>query len=216
MQSIFKMAREALQIQDACNLSGLAASFPCTMDGLWDYARLIGKANTSFVNKHPVAVLWTSHMAYISSGTIAGESYGKAYAVCSELAKRDVEPRFKVGYDLEGEYEFEGKVYRVRYGAHRRNTREDYFPTVVKLVGTVTLKMDSQCFPDPDIVTHFADLMGTPLVGARHNEDFTEVEYDGPAPEIFEEEHTVWHTPYIERMRANEGFPLSPRSEARA
>ncbi len=49
--------QEALDIQDASNLSGLVHSFPQILDDIWTEAREKG-LGTEFVNTHPLVILW--------------------------------------------------------------------------------------------------------------------------------------------------------------
>jgi len=111
-------------------------------------------------------------------------------------------PRFLVSFDCESEYEYKGEKYRIRVGAHRSITRSDYFPMVVKCVGTVMYR-DSRKFhefPTKEAIEALSEVsMGVNLIGAKWTEDFSDVLYDGPKPEIVEDEHTVWSKPYRER-----------------
>jgi hypothetical protein len=97
--------------------------------------------------------------------------------------------RFVVSYDLEVEYEIDGRNYRVRHGMHNSNTSEDYRPAVRATVGTV-MHRDSRRmheFPPREVVALFPG-----MVGARWREDWA-VEYDGPAPRIFERWDGTWY-----------------------
>lgn len=92
----------------------------------------------------------------------------------------DMTPRFKVSYDGESEYDVGPYTVRVRRFAHARNTRDDYFPTVRKQVGTIMNRDygNYHKFPPPEVCAFWPD-----AVPARWTEDF-QVEYLGPAPRI--------------------------------
>jgi hypothetical protein len=85
MMNIYK---EAIEVQDACNLSGVIHSFSKVMDEIWKEAKDNGEG-TYYVNHHPVAIMFSSK---ISSLTGQNEVYGepehhsvnKAYVICEE------------------------------------------------------------------------------------------------------------------------------------
>jgi len=110
-------------------------------------------------------------------------------------------PRFLVSFDCESEYEFKGRKYRVRVGAHRSITRADYFPKVEACIGTVMHNYDNfHEFPSKEAIEALSEVsMGVNLVGAKWTEDFSEVLYDGAKPETIEDRGTVWSKPYRER-----------------
>lgn len=58
------LAAEALQIQDACNLSGLAIRFAVVVVELRECLRSeTGGVNTDDVNQHPIVTMWLAKMA---------------------------------------------------------------------------------------------------------------------------------------------------------
>lgn len=77
-------AREAILVQDACNLSGVARTFDEILSSvLWPEARRLGMG-TEWVNTHPVAVLFAAKLAHLAGlGDIAPF---EAYQACRELA----------------------------------------------------------------------------------------------------------------------------------
>ena len=91
---------------------------------------------------------------------------------------------FRVGYDLECEYECsDGHRYRRRLGAHVGNTRPDYIETgVLPLIGTVSCRDQPHRFPPEEVREALSREVGLDLVGARWSEDFEQVEYDGAPP----------------------------------
>lgn len=74
------LAREALDVQDACNLSGVVHGFSRAMESL---CRLV--PDTRERNRHPVCVLWADKIAHLT-GTqcvrdqkAVNEAYSWAY-----------------------------------------------------------------------------------------------------------------------------------------
>lgn len=82
MDTISKLAQGALTAQNACNLSGVVASFNWTLTELWAHAHAKGEG-TDWVNTHPICVLYSAQIAHLSSGSITDSvSYSKAYDAC--------------------------------------------------------------------------------------------------------------------------------------
>jgi hypothetical protein len=54
-------ARTALEVQDACNLSGVAHAFSRAVNAIWDEAHRTGKG-TDWVNSHPICTLFISKL----------------------------------------------------------------------------------------------------------------------------------------------------------
>jgi|SRR5690348_1439812 len=84
-------AQAALDVQDACNLSGVARSFAEVMQALsshaWEH-----KLGTAWKNEHPVARLFISKMADLcglGEGALAHDRYHDAYTECQQLAKAE-------------------------------------------------------------------------------------------------------------------------------
>lgn len=63
-----ELIEEALQVQDACNLSGVVHSFSRAMTDLWEIAREKGEG-THFVNTHRVSVLYADKCRHLSEAT---------------------------------------------------------------------------------------------------------------------------------------------------
>ena len=128
----------------------------------------------------------------------------KEFSDCLICHDRREEPKFKVSYDMESEYTYKGKTYRVRVGAHKSNTRSDYFQTIVKCVGTVMHRDTSGFheFPDAEVVALFSErLFGVPIVGAKWSEDFSDVLYQGERAPSHEDAHgSVYMTAYTQKL----------------
>jgi len=81
-----KHFQQALDVQFACNLSGIVQSFSKTLDHIWEEARACGHG-TDWVNKHPICRLYAEQIAYLSGGgsTMDGNSYREAYNTVEEI-----------------------------------------------------------------------------------------------------------------------------------
>jgi hypothetical protein len=87
MKTIKELAIEALQIQDASNLSGCVHSFSRAMTDLWKIANAEGWASTEKINTHPIAIMYSSK---ISSLTNSEEVlvFSHAYDAVTNLANQ--------------------------------------------------------------------------------------------------------------------------------
>jgi len=72
----------ALDVQSACNLSGVVHSFSAVIKRVWDEANALGKG-TDWVNSHPICRLYAEQIAYLASKT----DYFDASKECREKAK---------------------------------------------------------------------------------------------------------------------------------
>jgi hypothetical protein len=77
-RSLKELALEALAVQDACNLSGVAHSFSRAMRELRDM-------DAEPWNGHPIMILWASKIASLTHCEDQ-VTFAKAYAACRELA----------------------------------------------------------------------------------------------------------------------------------
>ena len=60
-----QLLREAIQVQDACNLSGVVHSFSRAISDLWEIARA-KEHGTEWVNTHPVSILYSDKIRHLS------------------------------------------------------------------------------------------------------------------------------------------------------
>ncbi len=60
------LAREALQVQDACNLSAVVYSFSRAIFRLRTLLNAEGKGGTDNINRHPICQAWSSKIADLS------------------------------------------------------------------------------------------------------------------------------------------------------
>jgi len=75
------LARDAILVQDACNLSGVVSSFARAMEALWKLEPDLG---TDARNTHPICVLWSSKIASLT-GSDSMVNFSKAYDACKVL-----------------------------------------------------------------------------------------------------------------------------------
>ncbi len=84
--SIKKLADTALQVQDACNLSGVIHSWSKTISELRQLCPSLG---TTEINQHPINVLFADKVASLTgSGNIG--TFTEAYNECVRLAAEPV------------------------------------------------------------------------------------------------------------------------------
>jgi hypothetical protein len=85
MRTMQQLAQLALDVQDACNLSGVVRSFAQVTEDLWVEARRQGFA-TDWVNQHPVSKLFADKIADLARVRDFVE-YSRAHDACSRIAK---------------------------------------------------------------------------------------------------------------------------------
>lgn len=82
MRTLAQLAQEALNVQDACNLCGVAQGFARAMVDLGAYT-----SGTAERNNHPVAVLWADKIASLTGIQSFNDTASDAYAKCQELSR---------------------------------------------------------------------------------------------------------------------------------
>ena len=81
-RTLAELAREALNVQDACNLCGVAQGFARAMADLGAYTRGTDERNT-----HPIAVLWSDKIAHLTgTQNIGQDTVIRAYRTVHKLA----------------------------------------------------------------------------------------------------------------------------------
>lgn len=78
--------KQALEVQEACNLSGVVHSFDAILSRLWDEARRLGKG-TDWVNTHPICVLFADKISSLTCRS--GNCYSEAYEKCLHGGEED-------------------------------------------------------------------------------------------------------------------------------
>lgn len=84
-RSLAELAREALDIQNACNVSGLVFGWARCMKRFNELVKL----GTDERNHHPIHVLWSDKLASLT-GAQYGHNYSQMYSDCEKLAKGEV------------------------------------------------------------------------------------------------------------------------------
>ena len=62
MKTLKDLAQESLDVQDACNLSGVVLGFSRALSAL----RELGINDTEALNRHPISVLWADKIAHLT------------------------------------------------------------------------------------------------------------------------------------------------------
>jgi len=88
--TIQQAAQQALDVQYACNLSGVARSMDKVIqEVLWPAAHREGKG-AGWVNSHPIVTMFLLKMSELNGcGCTLHESYEPAESACKELANRE-------------------------------------------------------------------------------------------------------------------------------
>lgn len=63
-RSLQELAAECLQVQDACNLSGVVHGWSRSIRRLRE---VLGNPGTDELNKHPINVLWADKVAHLTN-----------------------------------------------------------------------------------------------------------------------------------------------------
>lgn len=82
-KSLQQLATEAIAVQDACNLCGVAQAFAKVMK---DLIRHTG--GTAEANAHPIAKLWADKIAHLTGTQYGGGGMSEAYDACYKLAEK--------------------------------------------------------------------------------------------------------------------------------
>jgi len=78
---------DALAVQDACNLSGVAHSLSRHLtESIWPEVRASG-GGTDDVNTHPAVILFVSKLMHLSGFEADFDRFGKAYEICLAKSK---------------------------------------------------------------------------------------------------------------------------------
>lgn len=87
VRTMQQAAQCALDVQDACNLSGVLTAFKDIVhDTLWPEAKQLGKG-TAWVNQHPICTLFLYKlMALNGHEDIGSDYYYQADKECSAIA----------------------------------------------------------------------------------------------------------------------------------
>ena len=83
-RSMYDLANIALEVQDACNLSGVVLSFSRDISRLRTLLSDLPNFSTEMLNKHPVCVLYSSKIASLTNSE-SSEFFHKAYEWCNDI-----------------------------------------------------------------------------------------------------------------------------------
>lgn len=84
MKTIQQLAQEAIEVQDACNLSGVVHAWSRSMTRLCELLPDLGTAGR---NQHPINVLFSSKVASLTRSEDS-DTFSKAYDACRQLAEQ--------------------------------------------------------------------------------------------------------------------------------
>ena len=80
-----RLARDAIQVQDACNLRGVLRSFH---EASLELGRHPDCTGTDWVNHHSIMVLYADKVITLTqAGFGGGEAFSQAYGECTKLAE---------------------------------------------------------------------------------------------------------------------------------
>ena len=82
VRTIQELAIDALQVQHACNLSGVAYDFS---KAIAELRTLLPEAGTNEINTHPISKLWAYKMADLAE--VEFETVADAMKACRQLAE---------------------------------------------------------------------------------------------------------------------------------
>lgn len=78
-----EMAKEVLQVQDACNLSGVVMGLKKALDKLWR-----NEKGTEWVNQHPIVSLYINKLAHLNASPPTGLDIDKWQLVHKAAEKK--------------------------------------------------------------------------------------------------------------------------------
>ena len=87
MRTMKDLCQEALDVQDACNLSGVVHSFSRTITELRTLVEQEPGFSTDKLNRHPVCVMFSSKIASLT-GSEGYTNFKEAYAFCQQQAAK--------------------------------------------------------------------------------------------------------------------------------
>ena len=85
-----RAAQNAIQVQDACNLSGVAHSYWSAIEAICERANQLGQG-TRWKNTHVIVTMFLLKMAELNGcGSTLHETYTQAEELCKRIAVGDV------------------------------------------------------------------------------------------------------------------------------
>ncbi len=86
MKTIKDLAQEAINVQDACNLSGVVHGFSRAITDLRAHLEQEPGFSTDKLNTHPICILWSDKIASLT-GSTSDAIFGQAYRTCQDLCQ---------------------------------------------------------------------------------------------------------------------------------
>ena len=84
-RTIQQLAQQALDVQDACNLSGVVHGFSRAITELRE---LFPDKGTDWFNEHPICALWADKIAHLTrTQTIANDKVFHSYRAVQEIVE---------------------------------------------------------------------------------------------------------------------------------
>lgn len=82
--------QSAIDVQCACNLSGIVHSLSRLLPAIWEEARESGQG-TEYVNRHPIVVSYLNQLVWLATADcISPSAFYAAQKVCEERAGKAV------------------------------------------------------------------------------------------------------------------------------
>lgn len=88
VRTLRDLAKEALLVQDACNLSGVVQGYARALSRLW---KLLPEASTTGINRHPIAQVWADKIASLTGTQFDSNWSTRAYRAVHEMAEAEAE-----------------------------------------------------------------------------------------------------------------------------
>jgi len=86
MRTIRELAKEALDCQNASNLSGLAHTFSRVVTDLREIARAEGWESTEKINTHPIVIVWVCKLANLATADGSDTDIHNAFRCVEDIA----------------------------------------------------------------------------------------------------------------------------------
>ena len=85
--SLAEAAKDALDSQFACNLSGVVHAMARAATTLWNEVNLTGKGDSYWVNQHPIMRLFATQVLFLTFGeSVNMMEYSKSHEACIKIA----------------------------------------------------------------------------------------------------------------------------------
>lgn len=83
-RTLAQLAKEAIDLQDACNPLGLSIAYAQSLSELADLLRQAGNFSTDLLRFHPINRMWAYKLCDLAQAD--DENFSRAYQACKELA----------------------------------------------------------------------------------------------------------------------------------